>query len=204
MNIAQTMKMIQLNIDGVDTPTPTPVPDIFEPDLRGRHLHGRPMGAKGVVTEHRHVEAARLAVIGESLPGIAEHLGVGRTRAGQIVREAEELGIVEDLSAARSKRVKEMSERRYTQASAAMDIVQARLNSIKTDIANAVDNAELAKSLDARAVNDAFRALDRTEYTADGAVKMQGGASVHIDKLALFTPEAIQAAQADSDRVYGN
>lgn len=192
----QTMKMTQLNL----ADTAPPIPDIFSPesDPRGRHLHGRPAGARGVVTEHRQVEAARMAVIGESLPVIAEQLGVGRTRAGQIVREAEESGMVDELSSARSDRVKKMAERRFIQATAAMDIVQARLDQIK----QAIDDEDEG-SLDARAVNDAFRAVDRTEYTVDGAAKLRGSATVHIDKLALFTPEAIQAAQADSDRVYG-
>lgn len=196
MQTAHAMKLTQLNLAG------TPVPTIFdaEPDPRGQHLHGRPPGAKGIVTDHRMNEAARLAVIGESLPIIAEQLGVGRTRAGQIVREAEDAGVVDELSLARSTRVREMSERRYKQASAAMDIVQARLDKIKGDI-----DAKGNQSVDARAVNDAFRAMDRTEYTVDGEAKMRdsGKVPVHIDKLAIFTPAAIKAAQADSDRVYG-
>lgn len=196
MQQAHAMKLQQLNLDG------TPVPTTFdaEPDPRGQHLNGRPPGAKGIVTDHRMVEAARMAVIGESLPIIAEQLGVGCTRAGQIVKEAEDTGIVDELSLARSTRVKEMSERRYKQASTAMDIVQARLDKIKKDIDDNVKD-----SMNARAVNDAFRAMDRTEYTVDGAAKLRdaGKVPVHIEKLAIFTPAAIKEAQADSDRVYG-
>ena len=191
------MKMTQLNLDG------TPIPTIFdaEPDPRGQHLHGRPMGAKGIVTDHRMTEAARMTVIGESLPVIAEQLGVGRTRAGQIVREAEDAGVVDELSQARSTRVREMAERRYNQASTAMGIVQARLDAIQKDI-----DVGGGESVDARAVNDAFRALDRTEYTAEGEAKMRdsGKRPVHIDKLAIFTSADIKAAQDDSDRLYGD
>ena len=203
MQPTHVMKLKQLNLDG------TPIPTVFdeESDPRGQHLHGRPPGAKGIVTDHRMVEAARMTVLGDSLPEIAKQLSVGRTRAGQIVKEAEDAGIVDELSLARSTQVKEMSERRYKQARAAMDIVQVRLDRIKEDI-DAGGTGDGKESIDARAVNDAFRAMDRTEYTVDGEVKMRdsgggGKAPIHIDKLAIFTPAAIKEAQQDSDRVYG-
>lgn len=95
----------------------------------------------------------------------------------------------------------EMVERRQRIAMDAMDIILRRLDSIKKDLDDpAVDNDDV---LDARAVNDAFRAFDMASKYALNPKKTIVAQIRVNNNVALFSNQKLMEARETSDKIWG-
>jgi len=160
--------------------------------LRPIGWHGRKAGGTDITTEDRLQEAARLVAQGYKPGEIGAALGVGGQQASVLIRKAKEAGLVDVLQASRNKVTREMAERRGRIARGALKIIEKRLNHVNTK-----DGEEISS----RDVNDAFRALDATEFVPS---KEQGSPIIQTTgPVGVFTGGEMQRADSVSRKILG-
>ncbi len=158
---------------------------------------GRVRGSQPPLSKWQLQEVSRLVVQGKPIKFIASELNVCRERIGQLIKEAESKGIIQELSARRDNFTIIMGDKLQDMALNSAEIIQYRLDLIKGKI----DDAPEEKPYDpnARDMNDTFRALDKSEpYVMENKTgKIPGGINI-----AIFTPEALEQADKTSNRIF--
>jgi hypothetical protein len=138
------------------------------------------------VSEERLGEVARFVVCGYKVHEIAEALSVTTGWAGQLVAAAQEAGLVAKLSEGRDEAVKSMAAKRAR-------IVDDALHIVQEDVRKGREGIKESEAIDARVLNNAFKALERTEPKGQPlAVQVNVG---------LFGADEIRKAQATSVRM---
>ena len=166
--------------------------------FNGSHLSGRPIEVSNVVSSNRLKEVARLVVQGYKSHEIADMLRIGVFRVNQLIKQAEEEGISTKLSDARDEFTRKMEDKLRRVAEDSVAIIQARLDGIKNDINNPdIDDKD---ALDSRALNDAFRAFDKTDLVTKKDKVSNDNKTTNI--IALFGNDALERAKEASNRIF--
>jgi hypothetical protein len=156
---------------------------------------GKPVGTKDCTTPTRLRDVARLVAQHYKVGEIGKELGVTTPQARRLVLEAIDKGLVAVLEAGRDETTIQMAERRRGIANSAFSIIERRLKEA---------SADEKEALSASAVNDAFRALDRTEHGAApqkaGAQPAPPGAVTNV--LNVFSPEVLRQAAQNGKRIW--
>lgn len=157
---------------------------------------GKPLGTKDCTTPTRLSDVARLVAQHYKVGEIGKELGVTTPQARRLVLEAINEGLVAVLEAGRDETTRRMAERRRGIANSAFDIIERRLKEAMSDP---------LEVLSASSVNDAFRALDRTEHGAApqkvGAQVAQSPGVTNVTNV-LFSPEVLRQAAQNGRRVW--
>lgn len=156
---------------------------------------GKPIGTKDCTTPTRLRDVARLVAQHYKVGEIGKELNVTTPQARRLVLEAIDKGLVAVLEAGRDETTIRMAERRRGIANQAFGIIERRLREAASDEKEA---------LSASSVNDAFRALDRTEH---GAAPQKAGAqpapsSVVNNTMNVFSPEVLRQAKQNGERIW--
>ncbi len=166
--------------------------ELFEPETpRAIEFEGRAKGALEVTHDDRLSEVARLASQGYKPGEIGSAMGLTTVRASELVKNARQLGLIDFFHEGRNQTTREMSERRTSVARRSFELLQKRLN---------YAYKKKAEDIDARDVDDAFKALDMTEHKFR---ESKGGNTVvqTTGPVAVFSAEDLQRAAGVSQRI---
>lgn len=162
--------------------------------MNNPNMGGNKPGTKNCTTPSRLRDVARLVAQHYKVGQIAKEFGIRVFHARRLVLEAIDAGLVAKLEAGRDETTAKMLERRRGVANQAFDIIERRLREVSADDKEA---------LGASAVNDAFRALDRTEHGAQAPRQAQPTPQAGVTNvLNVFSPEVLRQAQQNGERIW--
>lgn len=158
------------------------------------NLHGRLQGLSNCTTDSRLEEVARLVAQGLKEGDICTAMSLKHGQVRKLVMQAIDKGLVGKLSDGRNETTEKMIEHRKKIANHAFTLIERRLSEI--------DDKE---ALDGRDVNDAFRALSRTEHErcAPKQEEQRGLVGNTTNVVNFFSKEALQKAKENGHRIWG-
>jgi transposase len=164
--------------------------DLF--DKRRQVPNGRGKGRLESTTSDRLFEIARLVSQGYKIAEIAGMLQLSVAWTRGLIKDARHKGLIDQFHEGRNRTTRAMTERREKVAERAFEIIQKRLNHVKT---------KKAADINARDVDDSFRALSITEHTAENKDSGRGTVVQTTGPVAIFSAEDLQKAAGVSTRI---